>query len=162
MPEIICDTSAVQYLHQTGLLHLLRELASSACIPPAVEHEIQIGRRSGIDLPDLSSLDWITVIHPKGERDTRLLGDMGPGETEVLMLALENDGHVAVIDDAVARKRATLLDIPFTGTLGMLLDAKEVGLLPAVAPILDHLQELQFYLAPQTRKLILQKCGESP
>ena len=160
MPKLVCDTSSIQYLHQTGLLHLLQELGDSVCIPPAVRDELNEGRRNGVDLPDIARIPWIKVSHPRGEKDTRLLGDMGPGETEVMMLTLEKDGFVAVLDDAVARKRAALLDIPFTGTLGILLDAKEKGLVSELKPVLDQLHRLQFYLAENTRNIILRKAGE--
>ncbi len=160
MPDLVCDTSSIQYLHQIGMLALLKELGENVCIPPAVADELYKGHRNGVDLPDLKQTRWIKIIHPQGEKDTRLLGDMGPGETEVLMLALENVGLVAVIDDAVARKRAVLLEIPFTGILGLLLDAKKKRLIAQVAPLLDQLQVLQFYLAPRTRQMILRKAGE--
>ena len=129
MPDLVCDTSAIQYLHQTGFIRLLRELAENVLIPPAVKEELNAGRKSGIDLPDIGRISWIKLVHPRGEKDTRLVGDMGPGEAEVMMLALETDGRVAVLDDALARKRASLLGIPFTGTLGLLLDAKNKGLI---------------------------------
>lgn len=160
MPDLVCDTSAIQYLHQTGLVHLLRQLAETVCIPPAVKKELSAGRQSGVDLPDIECISWIKLVSPRGEKDTRLVGDMGPGEAEVMMLALENDGLVAVLDDALARKRASLLGIPFTGTLGILLDAKTKGLIPKIAPILEQLNELQFRIAPHTRVTVLRKAGE--
>lgn len=76
------------------------------------------------------------------------------------MLALERESFVAVIDDSVAHKRASLLDIPFTGTLGILLDAKKLGLIPKIGPILDELDALQFRLPPKTRQMILGKAKE--
>ena len=160
MPDLVCDTSSIQYLHQTGLLHLLHDLADSVCIPAAVRDELNEGHRSGVDLPDLTQVPWIRVVHPRGEKDTRLLSDMGPGEAEVMMLALEEEGVVAVVDDAIARKRAALLAIPFTGTLGLLLDAKTRKRIPELKPVLDQLQTLQFYLDEKTRNLILRKAGE--
>jgi len=51
--------------------------------------------------------------------------------------------------------------IPIKGTLGLLLDAKRVGLLVAVEPSLDKLNELGFRLAEQTREAVLKLAGES-
>ena len=161
MFKLACDTSSVQCLHQTGLLHILQELGETICIPPAVGKELEEGRRKGVDLPDWNQIPWIQLAHPEGEKDTRLLGDMGPGEAEVMMLALEEGGFVAVLDDAVARRRAALLEIPFTGTLGILLDAKRKGLIHKIKPVLDQLHSLQFHLAESTRNMILRKAGES-
>ena len=63
MPEIVCDTSPLQYLYQLGLLHLLPALGTRIVIPPAVEHELLTGKNLGINLPDLEELDWLSVRH---------------------------------------------------------------------------------------------------
>lgn len=160
MPEIISNTSPLQYLHQLELLPLLPALAKHVIVPPAVVEEIAVGRAAGVSLPDLAKLEWITVRHPKGESALPLVTDLGPGETEVLMLGLEWRESILVLDDAFARRVAETLALRFTGTLGLLLDAKRSGLIPAIRPLLDQLQELRFRLSSQTRQAILQLAGE--
>ena len=54
------------------------------------------------------------------------------------------------------------LGIRLTGTLGLLLDAKRAGLIPAVEPCLDHLQRLGFRISGHTRAVVLKLAGESP
>lgn len=54
MPEIICNTSPIQYLHQLRVLHLLEALAGQVTVPTAVVDELAAGRRLGISLPDVS------------------------------------------------------------------------------------------------------------
>ncbi len=63
------------------------------------------------------------------------------------MLALEAREAIVVLDDALARQVAETLGLCLTGTLGLLLDAKRVGLIPKVSPVLDQLQALRFRLA---------------
>jgi predicted nucleic acid-binding protein len=48
----------------------------------------------------------------------------------------------------------------FTGTLGLLLDAKKAGLVTSIRPLLDRLQVLRFRLSPQARSTILRLAGE--
>ncbi|HEX9923576.1 MAG TPA: hypothetical protein VGD99_13040, partial [Anaerolineae bacterium] len=48
LPEVICDTSPIQYLHQLQLLHILPALAEVVTIPPAVITEITTGRDLGV------------------------------------------------------------------------------------------------------------------
>lgn len=43
MPEIICNTSPLQYLHQLNVLHVLRELVQTITVPPAVQQELETG-----------------------------------------------------------------------------------------------------------------------
>jgi predicted nucleic acid-binding protein len=88
------------------------------------------------------------------------VNDLGPGETEVLALALESSSPVVVLDDGLARRAAKVLNVPLTGTLGLLLDAKTRGLVPAVLPLLDRLQELRFRVSTQTRESVLRSAGE--
>ena len=54
MPEIICDTSPIQYLYQLKLLHILSALAQRVIVPPAVVDELAAGRALGVSLPNLS------------------------------------------------------------------------------------------------------------
>ncbi len=76
------------------------------------------------------------------------------------MLALEQREAVAVLDDALAREMAETLNLNFTGTLGLLLDAKKAGLIDEVRPLLDRLQVLRFRLASHTRAAVLKLAGE--
>ena len=160
MPDLICDTSPIQYLHQLELLHILPALGEQVLVPPAAVEELEAGRSLGVNLPDLDGLDWVTVQRPISELALPLVSNLGPGETEVLMLALEMRNVVVVLDDALAREITETLDLHLTGTLGLLLDAKQAGLVPAVRPLLDRLQSLQFRLAPHTYSAVLRLAGE--
>jgi predicted nucleic acid-binding protein len=120
-----------------------------------------VGRRAGINLPDPKALEWITVRRPRSAPALPLVTDLGPGETEVLMLALEAREAIVIMDDALARRVAENIDLRVTGTLGILLDAKRAGLVPSVGPLLDRLQALRFRIAPRTRLAVLAKAGET-
>lgn len=161
MADLACNTSPFQYLHQLGVLHLLPKLAGSVCIPPAVVEELAAGRKAGVDLPDPAQLDWVRVCRPVSAAAIPLVRDIGPGETEVLMLGLESRERILVLDDALARHVAVGLGLRLTGTLGILLSAKRAGLIGAVTPALDRLQALRFHVAPRTRAAVLTLSGES-
>ena len=160
MPELICNTSPLQYLHQLSLLYVLPKLGM-VCIPPAVVEELSIGRGAGIDLPDPLTLDWVVVRRPASAAALPLVKDLGPGETEVLMLGLESRERILVVDDALARRVAANLGLQLTGTLGVLLGSKRAGLIPSVSPALGRLQDLGFHLAPHTRTAVLTLAGEA-
>ncbi len=145
---------------QLGRLDLLPKLAAKIVVPPAVVEELAIGKAAGYDVPVPSALDWIEIIRPAAISAERLIGDLGPGETEVLMLAMERPDAVAIIDDKLARWVAETLNVKFTGTLGLLLDAKRAGLIDTVTPLLDRLQELRFRISPAARQLIQRSAGE--
>jgi predicted nucleic acid-binding protein len=160
LPKIICNTSPLQYLHQLNQLHLIPTLAGRIIIPPAVVDEIATGIAWGIDLPDLQALDWLDIQPPLSRIAVPLVTHLGPGETEVIMLAMELSDAVVILDDALARKNAELLGIRVTGTLGLLLDAKRAGLIAELLPIIEQLQALNFRLAPHTCEAVLKMAGE--
>jgi len=53
-----------------------------------------------------------------------------------------------------------MLNLKLTGTLGVLLKAKETGLLPSVAPVLERLEVLRFRMDAETRQAVLRLAGE--
>jgi uncharacterized protein len=162
LPEIISNTSPLQYLYQLGLLDALPKLVTTITVPPAVQDELTAGRKLGLNLPDLQSLDWITVRRPSSSAALPMVMDLGAGEREVLALALETADSICVLDDALARQVAGVLQLRFTGTLGILIDAKRTALIPAIRPQLDQLHSLGFRLAAHTRAAVLKIAGESP
>ena len=114
-----------------------------------------------MSLPDPKTLSWVRLRRPKSQPALPLIHDLGPGETEVLMLALEASDPIVVLDDALARRLAETLKLRLTGTVGLLLDAKRAGLIETVGPCLDRLQALRFRLSAQTRVAVLRLAGES-
>lgn len=160
MPEVIADTSPIQYLYQIGLLDVLNVLYGQITIPEAVAGELNVGRTRGLSLPDVSSISWMTVKRPQGQALLPLVPDLGPGEREAIALAIETNNSLLILDDALARKHAQLLGITMTGTLGVLLKAKQTGHLKTVEPALDHLEALGFYLDAATRSAVLKLAQE--
>ena len=160
MREVFCNTSPLQYLHQLGLLPVLRRLAGRVIVPPAVVQELAAGRAQGLNVPDVASLDWIEVRLPSSVAATPLVTDLGAGETQVLALALESAAALVLLDDRLARRVAASLGLTVEGTLGLLLDAKRAGLVDAVAPLVDQLQSLGFRLDPRTRAAVLRQARE--
>jgi predicted nucleic acid-binding protein len=160
LSEIICNTSPIQYLYQIGAIHLLPSLVGQVTIPRAVVEELAEGRRRAVSLPDVATLDWIKIRRPASEAVLPLVGGLGPGETEVLMLALESPNAIVILDDGLARWVAESIGVRLTGTLGVLRDAKKAGIISAVKPFLDQLQEHGFWLASKTRSVVLRQVGE--
>ena len=144
-----------------GLLPILRQLGCVVTIPTAVEQELQAGRSAGHDVPDLNGLGWIGIREPSANPTLPDAEKLGPGESDVLWLTLETADSAAVLDDGAARRAASQLGLRFTGTLGLLVDAKQLGLIEAVGPVLDDLQRHKFHVSPVLRETILRAAGEA-
>ena len=162
MPEVVSDTSPLQYLHQARALHVLPALYGRILVPEAVAAELERGILLGFPLPEVHSLPWILVEHVCQTAIPSLPTDFGAGEREVLALARRTSDSLALIDDARARQYARLLGIKFTGTLGILVKSKQQGHVPAVLPVLQILESLGFFLDPTTRAAVLRQASEEP
>ncbi len=162
MRDVICNTSPLQYLHQADLLHLLPDLFGSVQVPSAVAVELAEGRRRGVHLPELAQLPWVTVRSVRERKLLPLVTSLGNGEKEVLALGLEASDHLLVLDDRDARRHAIAAGLKITGTLGILVLAKERGLLDSVQPALNRLQALRFWLNTSTRRTVLDLANEKP
>ena len=160
MPEVVSSTTPLQYLHQAGVLEVLPRLYGRIVVPSAVADELRAGLEAGVEVPDLSFLDWIEIrsVEPSPWPVAR---DIHRGEAEVLALTGASPGTLMILDDLAARRHAKLLGLKFTGTLGVLLRAKREGLIPTVAPVLDKMEECGFRLAGSTRTEVLALAGEN-
>lgn len=66
-----------------------------------------------------------------------------------------------ILDDLQARKIAAALSLNFTGTLGVLVKAKQSNLLESINPVLQRLKEVNFRVSSEIEEDILKQCGES-
>lgn len=160
MPEVISDISPLQYLTQINLLHILPALAGRIIVPQAVVEELAQGRAAGLSLPDPSVIEWMIIRRSVGASALAIVTDLGPGETETLLLALESQDALVILDDALARRIAKTQGIRVIGTLGVLLEAKRAGHVPLIRPYLDQLDTLRFRLASHTREAVLKLACE--
>lgn len=161
MPDVICNTSPLQYLHQADVLELLPTLVGQVYVPEAVVTELEEGRRRNVRLPNLEELSWLTVRPVRDRTLLPMVTHLGDGEKEVLALGLETQDALLLLDDRDARRYARSLELDISGTLGILLWAKERGILDAVQPVLDRLQALRFRLNARTRQMVLKHAGET-
>ena len=161
MPEAICDTSVIQYLHQLKVLDLLPGIYGTVVVPRAVAEELAAGRLAGVDVPDALQLPWAQIGDVTMHAALVSEEALGPGESEVLSLALQRKESVALIDDAVARAFARHHQIRFTGTLGIFVRAKSLGLIERVSPLLEALRDRGFRVTPAVTEVILREAGET-
>lgn len=158
---VVSNTSPLLYLHQVSQLDLLRKLYGKLYVPSAVQLELKVGEELGVSVPDVGNLEWIEV---RDLDDLSLLPrviDLGSGEAEAIALAASFPGSLLILDDALGRTIARLSGVTFTGTLGVLAKAKQLGLLANVRPVVEALQQTTMHLTPQLIALVLAEAGEN-
>ena len=85
------------------------------------------------------------------------------GEAEAIALASEIGAGLLLMDESDGRAEARSLGLQVTGTLGVLLRARQVGMLPALKPVLDALiQKHSFRLSRSFYEQALRQVDEIP
>ena len=116
------------------------------------------GRFSGLKLPPAIK-QQSAATRPDA---IRTAVGLDSGEAAALALALEIRADAVLIDERRGYEIAIQLGLRTIGILGILLLAKSRGLIPAVKPILDALQQQAgFWLSESLRKQVLQFAQEA-
>jgi len=82
MPEYICNTSPLQYLHQLGQISILPALTAGIIVPAPVIAELEAGRALGCDVPDVRGLPWVTTLSHRTRRAVAPSQRVGEGRGE--------------------------------------------------------------------------------
>lgn len=155
---VVSNTTPLIALAGVGLLDLLPSLYGDIWIPQAVFREYDLGRATHPGSPDLAQVPWIVVhqvrLHPS------VPPALDPGEREALSLALAQPVRLVLIDELRARRVAAQLGLPLTGSLAVLLEAKQHGLLTAIAPIIDQMIAQGRRISPTLRRHVLDLANE--
>ena len=162
---IVSDTSPITNLAAINQLDLLQKLYTRIVIPTAVYHEMV---RAGKIVPgavEVQTLPWIqkqAVADPQRViliQETQENIDLG--EAEAIVLALELKADLLLMDERRGRIVATSYGLQITGLLGVLLQAKQKMLIPAVRTLMDQLiEQSDFRVSNQLYTTIIQSAGE--
>lgn len=155
----VFDAGPLIYLDALDYLYALREL-HRVIIPEAVAQELEKSPEApGGRAP---SLEWIERRTPTEETIRQVMSEppsIDAGEREVIALALEIGGEItAVLDDRRGRQRARSLEIPLTGTLGVLQALHREGLADRTfAEELDALGVAGMYLTDDLKRRVMDR-----
>ncbi len=164
MPEaggvVIVNTTPIIALTLAGQLDLMRQLYTRVLIPPTVRAEIVAGGTRQVGVTEFEAASWIDTTPLQDPRRADLLSDLDRGEAEVLALAQERQAGLVIVDERLARRHARRLGLPLTGTLGVLLRAKEQELVTSVGPLIETIRRGGIRLGDSLVEEVLKLAGE--
>ena len=103
----------------------------------------EIAQEFGENLPD-----WVEIIPVSDKTKQELLEiQVDKGEASAIALALESENPFLIIDDYKARKLAQKLKLNHTGTIGVIIAAKQKGIINSIKPILEKIKETNFRIS---------------
>ena len=158
MKVVIADTGALMSSIHIGQLDLIEEVFGNFYIAKAVWDELQKYDNPDFDVSILKDIESkVKVIKTKNH----LSVIMDYGESESAILYEELNANYLLIDDNKARLIAESLNINCIGTLGLLIKAKQKGLLPELKPLFEKLLLFGRFFSKKLLNDILVKLGES-
>jgi predicted nucleic acid-binding protein len=157
---IVSNTTPIINFAEIDRLDVLEGLFGKVVVPPAVVDELLAKRQLFPKAGDAAAC--FEVVQPEGRLLVRGFRSMvHAGESECLTLAMENPGSLLILDDLQARALASANGLPFTGTLGLLVEAKARGLVDAVAPLIGKLRvSARFWISVELETRVLKDAGE--
>lgn len=159
---VVSDTTAITHLAKINALHILKFLYHEILIPEAVYNELsQVNRKQPGALQVLNA-SWIKVSPIKNQTvASKLKARLDLGESEAIALALEKNADLFIIDERLGRLVAKKLVNQIIGTIGVLLEAKKVGIIDSVRPYLVQLRNTGFRMNDGLFESTLNQAGES-
>jgi uncharacterized protein len=159
---VISDTSPISNLFVIGRLDLLREIYQQIIVPQAVYDELMKLKSFGYDIQEIDKLGWIIIRKPVNAQQVLLLRiNLDAGESEAIVLSQEINAGLLLIDERAGAKKAKEMGLKTIGLLGVLVKAKELGLIDSLKSMLEDLQEKAgFWLSSKLKKEILEVVGE--
>ena len=91
---------------------------------------------------------------------TSLQTHLDRGESEAIVLAEELRADLVLMDESAGRRELAVRGIAFIGTVGVLMQAKQHGLIAALKPELDQLRVSGFHLTDHVYRACLALVGE--
>jgi predicted nucleic acid-binding protein len=148
---IIADTSCLIVLQRINALQLLQQLFGSVKITEEVRAEF------GENLPD-----WIEIVKAESSENKIILDiALDKGEASSIAYCLEHRAEsVLIIDERKGRKVAQQLGLKIIGTVGVLLKAKQKGVINSLKEKLEQLEKTDFRISAEIKEDILKRAGE--
>ena len=151
---VVSDTSSVSALLRIGQGNLLQLLYGKVLIPEAVRAELLAF------FPDLPEFLHCRQIVNAGEV-SRLCDELDLGEAEAIVLARESHADVLLMDELHGRRVAAREGVPIIGLMGVLLKAKNEGLVASIRPLIERLEtEADFRLSTEFKQFTLRRAHE--
>lgn len=158
---VIINSTPIIALASIDKLFLLKELYKEVYIPRAVSEEVFAKEGSKAQIELARAREWIQIRQIEDNKSKRFFRvQLHDGEVEVMILGKELEADLLVIDDYIAREYAKYLDFKVTGTLGVILKAKEKGIIENVKPLIDALIQNGIYIGNEIYEDVLNSAGE--
>lgn len=160
--RVVSNTSPLSNLAAISKINLLQQIYPQILILPAVHTELIRFPKIQPAINTCLNSGFLEIRKPTNTKLIQTLNQpLDRGEAEVIALAIEIKADRLLIDESLGRGIAEAYTLKIRDILGILVNAKEHGLLTAVKPLLDDLiKTAGFRVSNVLYERILQTAGE--
>ena len=159
--KVVTNTSPQILLAKIGRLSLLTQLYNEVLIPASVLEELNA--KPGDEVRQIHTFIQARKFRVQKAASnylSYLSEDLGDGEREAIALAIETNADLVILDDREGRTIAQTSGLSVTGTIGVLVEARQRNLVSEIRPELDRLIEAGMWLDEVFYHRVLQEFGE--
>ena len=131
----------------TGSLDILRILYDRVVVPREVDDEIHA---IGSDAPGVAAFDragWLERLGAPTAITPYLRNTLDRGEASVIQIALDLQIPLVCIDESVGRRVARLSGLTLTGSIGVLIKARQRGYEVSIPQAIERMREHGIWLS---------------
>ncbi len=142
MRDIVINTGPIiATVAATGSLEWLPSLYGRIIIPYEVVQEIEAGGPGNPEILSLRAIwERVQIGREKTGLDAALLRELDPGEASVICSASLKGIDTVAIDEKAGRRIARIRGLNVTGSLGMLLKAKQHGMITSLGDCISRMR----------------------
>jgi predicted nucleic acid-binding protein len=121
-------------------------------VPAEVVQEIEAGGRTQFARSEFRSATWLDKRTEPTMFPTFLQAALDPGEAAVISLAMAEKVSTVATDEVVGRRMARMHGLKLTGSLGILLQARQQGLSVTLRPAIASMRRHGIWLGEELEK----------
>jgi predicted nucleic acid-binding protein len=154
---VVVNTGPLVTLARAECLDVIEKLPLTFVCPPQVRAELDEGVAAGHLVVAPAWLETRALARPLEPVARATLDE---GEAAVIQLALEQRIRRVCIDDLKGRRTALAVGLEVIGALGLLVRAKQLGVIPALRPVLERLERAGAWYSAELVARVLAGVGE--
>ncbi|MEH2264854.1 DUF3368 domain-containing protein [Nostoc sp.] len=137
------------------------QLYTQVLVPFEVCQELLVGGASGFAVAEFEAATWLQKWPTPLNLSPLLLNSLDLGEASVIQLALNESIQTVCIDETVGRRIARLSGLKLTGSIGILLRAKQEGYPVLMRQAIERMINRGIRLSERVIAVALQQAGET-
>jgi len=159
---VVSDATPIISLAKISMLDILGKFYNKVLLPRAVYNEVCSNSDYTEEAELVKNCTFIKVEAVNNEQSVKILRAAGLdlGESEAIILADSLSDSLLLMDERKGRQIAQGMGLRIIGTLGILLQAKRIGLIDEIKPLLDALLVANFRISESLYNSILEQVSE--